>query len=181
MITAATTIVSSWYKHEEYGINALLPNVPRFKLGNDGPKHPAPPPVTIYDDINDADLEKGGDLQPPRSPAIVVFADSDMEIAFGREGVPQTGSGLVVVTAYIVNDVGIRSKVKLNAGFTLRAARRSLTKLNTGKYSDGFREHNGIKLVKINSVLEQRVMGAVGKSTLVGFMVGIAWMNDHDA
>lgn len=173
MINEATLLISEWLKHPTHGVNAILATIPRHRVGG-GTDYPKPKDVTIYNDVDDDSVSK--ELEPDVVPALVVFCDSDMEVEAGRAGDKLKGNGLVVVIAYIVRDVDSWAKARRDGGFTLRAVRQSLNRLNTADHSNGYRKLNDVSISKVERITEQRVAGAVGRSTLAGFVLADLWL-----
>src|SRR5687767_9372467 len=78
MIMESTVIISTWLKHPVHGASALAATVPRKKWDDAAATFAKPKAVTIYDDIQDESVAMK--LDPDKSPALVVFGDSDVEI-----------------------------------------------------------------------------------------------------
>lgn len=163
MQTALTRLWSAWARHPEYGVNAQLAQVDRHRF--DGSEDPVPPPVTVYDDIDDAELSL--ELDPPTVPALVVFTDSDVDANLLDPHYLKTGDNVIVMFAYITREVPPRQAV-IDGGYVMQAVRRMAWRMNDQRASRGYRELAGIKLAAVKTVSLQRVAGGVGRSELWG-------------
>lgn len=176
MIVEGTVLTSEWLKHPEYGVAALLPLVPRNKPGGGMWRLPETP--TIYDDVQDKSV--AAELEPTKVPALVVFADSDIDETPTPHESGAKGDGLDVVIAYIVRNPSSLLDARRDGMFVLRAVRQSLHRLQTPKLSTGHRRLNGISISRVQRVTLQRVAGAVGRSTLAGFVIARYLMLDEN-
>lgn len=163
MITNSTLIMSNWLRGSVYGINKLLPDIPREKPT--GGNFDAPRPVTIYDDVQDPSVAM--ELDPDKVPAVVLFCDADAEIEEAGSG--QKGYGIVLVAAYIDRD-SPHLLMRQEGGLVARAVRRSLNKFNVPSLSRKVGTLNRIQVVKVTAIKEVRVAAAIGNSTLAGFV-----------
>lgn len=179
MITEVTLLLDRWLHQAKYGVNALLPGVPRDKI--DGGTWDAPASVTIYNDIEDDCVLR--ELDPDDVPAVVVFCDEDEDISeiARTDKAGQKGKGLVAVFAYMDRDRDL-SLSKLEGGLVLRAVRKSLSYLQIPRISDplGGRRLNKISISKIDSITESRITTGIGRSTLIGFVTARIWTLDSD-
>lgn len=175
MILESTVIVSSWLKDPVHGVNAMLGKVPRGKMGSG--TFPAPAKVTVYDDIQDESVAM--ELDPDKVPAVVVFADSDINVSmdWGDIG-PLKGTALTIAASYIYRDVPALV-ARRDGMFVLRAIQWSLRRFNSNRYSEGKRRLNDISVSGIRATRQQRVTGAVGRSTLAGFVLANLDVVDH--
>lgn len=168
--------MSSWLKDSVHGVNALLGKVPRFKMGSTA-KFAAPKKVTIYDDIQDKSVAM--ELEPTITPALVVFCDSDIEIParWGNLSAIK-GTGMIMAVSYIYRDM-TPLEARQQGMFVLRAVQWSLRRFNSDKFSAGKRRLNDISISAIVRTRQQRVTGAVGASTLAGFVLAYLDVTDH--
>ena len=69
-----TRMITAWLEHADYGVNAILPTLPRNKA--DGGEDEAPPDVAIYNDV-DFQVYEGSRviIVPPSTPSLVVASD----------------------------------------------------------------------------------------------------------
>jgi hypothetical protein len=175
VILEATVIMSSWFKDPVCGINKLLADVPRNKMGSGTIAKPTP--VTIYDDIQDNSVAM--ELEPVKVPAVVVFCDSDIsaEMDWGML-TPLKGTGIIMAASYIYRDMD-PLLARQQGMFVLRAIQRSLNRFNSDKFSHGRRRLNDISISQVIRTRQQRVTGAVGNSTLAGFVLAHLDVTDH--
>lgn len=164
MLDITVRLLAGFAKSPDYGVNALLHNLPR-QQGLGKPDDDPTPDVAIFNDSDDASV--ASDLDPEEVPALIFFADSAADIEV--RGYP--GAKEVVIGAGYVTDEKEDALVAVrNCGYILRATRQCMTRYNSGDMSDGYRELNGIKVAKINSVVEQRITAAVGRRKLWGLL-----------
>lgn len=165
MIVETTRLIDRWLRHPEYGVAAMLVEVPRNLPG--GGVDPLPIMPTI---LNDTEHEEvAAEIDPPGPVSLVLFADSDVEFD-ATDKHRQVGRQIVIAVAYITKDTPALTAVR-DGGYVLRAVRRSLTRYNNQTLAVGHRELNGVKVAAIGQVTQQRVSGAVGKSQLWGFVL----------
>ena len=166
MHVEVTRMITAWLEHDQYGVNTLLPKVPRLKL--DGDEDPEPPAVTIFNDVDFTVIDSaGGIIKPPTTPSLVVISDGvarDDEIAQsqkkGHEILWDVGVG------YYAD--GYREEGIVAGNYTLRAVMQSLVRFH-GMRADGFREVNGVRAARITRLEMERVAPGVA-STLVGMV-----------
>ncbi len=172
MIVNGTRLLHQWLAHETYGVNALLASMPRVR--RDGTSDPAPPPLTIYDDIDDESVSQV--IDPPEVPALVLFSDSDPEIDVDVAVDYAKGETPILFRGAIVFKKGIKATVaSRNGGYYARAIRRSCRLFNKQELSrprggTDYRTLNGITVMKMGLVTEERVATALGRSLLWGFV-----------
>lgn len=165
VVDAVVRLVSEFLRHAEHGVNELAGSLPRTTLGG-YPDDDAPPVVPVF---NDAD-EKGvaANLDPPEVPALVVFSDSSASVAAGGYKIARD----VMIGVGYVTEGGVDEMIAGRAcGYVLRGAQLSLWRYNSQEKSAGMRELNGVKILEIKSVEEQRVTVAVGRRKLWGLLL----------
>jgi hypothetical protein len=165
MIPTATRLVDRWLKHPEYGVAAMLQTVPRLTPEGDLDEMPKVP--DIYNDMETDELAKN--LEPPTSPALVVYSDADPTVDV-KGDYRQITDALIVSVAYITRDMP-PARASLDGGYVLRAVRKSLTRFNDQRIAMPFRELNDFKVAAVREVRTVRVAGAVGRSQLWGFVL----------
>jgi hypothetical protein len=136
---------------------------------------PAPRLVTVYDDVDDADLVL--ELDPPQVPAFVVWVDSDADVNVLDKNYLRTGEPVIVAGAYITRDIQ-PIDAKRDGGYTLRGARRTFWRMNDQRLSAGYRTLNGIQILKVQTVSLQTVAGGVGKSQMWGLIYAAVYVAD---
>lgn len=161
MIREITLMVDRWLNHSTYGVAQMLPNVPKEA----GDVLPAMPP--IYNDVEDDSVAM--EINPVKVPALVVWTERNPDIEFqGRR--PGFNAAASVVIGYVTRDESV-IKARRDGSFILRAVRQCLALMDLGKISEDARTLNGIKIVDVVSIDEERVTGSIGGSTLVGLVV----------
>jgi hypothetical protein len=164
VLDIAVRLIAGFAAHPDYGVNVLAQALPR-STGLATPADPAPPLVTLYNDSDDGSIAE--DLDPDKVPALVFWGDSAADIEMrGYPGAKEVVIGAGFVTAE--NEKPFHAV--RNCGYILRAARQTFTRYNSGDMSEGYKELNGIKIVKVNSVVEQRITAAVGRRKLWGLL-----------
>lgn len=176
MILNTTRIIRRWLDHPEHGVLAQLHTDGFPLLRADGTQDELPPDPTTYDDVDDAKLVQK--LEPPKSPALVVFVDSDLRVDVDHRNYQVTDNPMIVAIAYITRNVPQEVAV-LWGGYTARAVRRCLRTLNSQKLSEGYRELNGVKVMKVGLVTEQAVATPVGQSRVWGFVLASVTVVDR--
>lgn len=171
-LNEATLLVKQWLEHPVYGVNALAASVPRTRIGGVG-QYPAPRSVTIYSDVDDAVLT-AEDLDPPMTPALIVYIEDDAELEpggaterVGREKLQPMRATIV----YIDRDAE-KTVSQLDCGLVLRAVKMSLRRFNDQTISASYRTLNDVTIKQVARLVERRIAGAVGKATLWGFIEG---------
>lgn len=170
MIVNTTRILRRWLEHPLYGINALLPDVPRARV--DGVIDTVPPSVAFYDDIDDDEVAEG--IKPPITPAMVLYCDAPARVDIDQRNYLKGEAPLVFAGAYVTENLP-ESVAARYGGYTARAFRRSLYLFNKQELSVtpelDYRTLNGIKVMKVGLVTEQRVATDAGQSSLWGFVL----------
>lgn len=175
MIVETTLLLDRWLQHTEHGFVSMMLALPR----NDpeGNEFDMPPEPLLYNDVEDEEV--AGEIDPPSEVSLVLFCDSDADVQSANSN-RQIARQLTIAVAYITRDTPSNVAVR-NGGFTLRAVKKSLLRFNDQGLSRDFRELNGIKVMQINSISEQRVAGAVGRSQLWGFVLTSVMVIDSNS
>jgi hypothetical protein len=165
-----TRLWTRWMQHPQHGVNAQLAFVPRNRFAADGSllEDAAPDPVAIYNDVDNPELALA--LDPPSTPAVLVFTDSDADVNVLDAHYLKTGESVIVAFAYVTRDVAKEQAVQ-DGGYVLRAIRRSVWRMNKQSLSNGYRELNGIRILSVGRTTTQRMGGGVGQSELQGFVL----------
>lgn len=174
-----TLLSKKWLEHPTHGVLAKLATVPRDMMG--GGTWPVPDQPTIYSDM-DADMLAAQDIDPPVVPALVLYVEDDMveerESPAVRTGTIRFEAARLTIV-YIHRDENLL-KCARDSSFVLRAVRKSLRAFNSQQLSAGFREYNGIGLHQIGPMVTVRTAGAVGRSTIWGFVEAKLKFTDQD-
>ena len=87
---------------------------------------------------------------------------------------------LTIVASYIDRDRRAL-QMRQDGGFILRAVIMSIRRFQSGNITGrAARRLNDISISKVNSIRMQRVTGAVGRSTLAGFVLMTVSVLDHN-
>ncbi len=166
MIHAATRLVRLYLEtHPTASVAQLLPAVPLE------PGHATPAVPAIYDDHTDQTVAK--DLDPPHTPALVVFADNDgqVEIKNASRGASTVvlADRVLVYVAYIDRDREPLDSTR-DGSYTLRAVRRAVFRMAQEEAASTWRNLLDYRALQLRELTESRVRGAVGQSTMYGFV-----------
>jgi hypothetical protein len=164
MIVEVTRLMDRWLKSEK-GVQKWLPSISRFTP--EGTEDPMPEIPAIYNDIEDECV--AAELDPVKVPALVIFCDSAPETKAQNER-RLVARNVLVTVAYITRDTPAL-KASRDGGYVLRAIRRSLVEFNSLQESREFRDLNGIKILAIDTIEQQRVAANLGRSELWGFVM----------
>lgn len=138
----------------------LLPRVPRQTPEGEPQEEPFLP--VVYNDVEDECVMT--DVGPTVVPALVVYADSPVEVPATT---PTRRHGTVELMVTYVTREWPMAQARRQGGLVLRAVRESLTAWNRSRR---LRELNGLKILAVENVTEYGVAGAVGRSQLWGFV-----------
>jgi hypothetical protein len=165
-----TRILTAWVKDDQYGVNALLAQLPRKKSVAGTSQDEKPKAVTFYNDV-DYDIVEVGGINPPTTPALVIVCDSNprtVDIQNPNASGHKMDEGWVAAFGYY-GDQGDRASAIRHGNYVLRAVKMCLTRYN--KYCRGERQRlNGVVLGRVDRVEFQRAAGAVPGSTFLGLL-----------
>lgn len=164
MINETVQLISKFAVSAEHGVNAMTQTLPRKNIDDTKPDDEAPPVLVIVDDISDAGVASG--LDPEDVPCFMFWGDSSKPVEYKGHRVTE----VVVGGAFVTNASADPLSMEKAAGYVLRGAKITLGRFNNQGYSRGFRELNGIKILEIRSVTEQRFPAAVGRRKMWGFL-----------
>ncbi len=168
MHVQVTRMVTAWLEHDTYGVNALLPVIPRLKL--DGSEDPEPPEVSVFNDVDFTVVESAVGIVPPSTPSIVVVSDgTSRDVESGQPVKPghKLEDWLVAVGYYA--EPGYREEAIVAGDYTMRAISQSLQRLH-GQRAKEYRELNGVMIARITQIDIERVAPGVPQSTLLGLV-----------
>jgi hypothetical protein len=168
MMDSVALLFSHWLgQMGRDGVNAIAASIPRKNIIVGEPDYPAPPLVTVVNDVEDKDV--AASLDPPVVPALVVWGDSDAELALVK-GYPIAKKVRIAAAFVTAEDADALTAIR-DCGFILRAARVSMfVRYNKQSLSEDYRALNGVKVLEISSVTEKRIAAAVGHRKLWGFL-----------
>jgi hypothetical protein len=163
-----TVLIDRWLRHVTYGVEAMMARVPNL-TPEAVDKGPVVMP-SILNDIEYAELAGSANLDPPVNRAIIVYTDSPVAYSMNASRTASISDSDVRPTiGWMTRDEDPIRAVN-DGSVLLRAIVLSLFKWNDQVASRGYRDLNGVKVAKVNSVRSYRVAGAVGKSRLWGFV-----------
>lgn len=169
MIVEVVRLIDRWLKNEEYGLEKMLHEVPRFRP--EGTQDPMPAMPCIVNDTEDENVAT--DLDPAKVPAIVIYGTNGPKFPLDRRGNRNAGTivpSVIVAAAYITREE-VALKAVQDGNYILQAVKRSLAHYNSLEQARGSRTLNTVTIAQIRDVEERSVRGAVGKSQLWGFVL----------
>jgi hypothetical protein len=183
MVDETSTILDRWSRHGAHGVNALVQDLPRLKMRDDGTigpdEWPAPATATLFLDLEDKGT--AAELDPPKLPAFCTWGEGNpTQVDLNDAHFKGRAYAVLVGTAYVTK-VGVDADMATRtAGMFLRANRISFRRFNTQDLSNAFRELNDIRVLKLEHVASQKVPGLpVGASLLWGFNITRAFVVDR--
>lgn len=189
MINRVTRILTRWLvSHPDYGMRPLLDAV-SFDSTEEAVRllvETASLPLTIYNDVDDESVAKRYD--PDKVPALVIVADltSQSPVVSGRGQLDY--DTVNVGFSYMERDQPVNN-ARQRGGYVITALTDALLAFNQPKLarvpiptlspvalyaaeSATWRELGDVKITEVVSLRESRVTGGVGKSTLIGTLLG---------
>ncbi len=173
MILEPVELVTTWLKHETYGVNALL----RTLLVDSSDS--VPQVEGIFDEENDEQVMNRQD--PQDAPAIYVMADDPVYMdPPDPTGVRQKIPEFPIVIRYLTRSTDLR-KIRRDTRYTIRAIVKSLNNLNlpTNRTS---RTKRSVYMVGIKEITALGgIREQVGDATSVTGAVIVVWdVDDQD-
>lgn len=164
-----TLLTHRWLKDPTYGVEAMMAFVPNKTP--EGINRAAVQMPEILNDVETEGLIGNADLITLPTPrALVVYCDTPIRTTQqASKTAILTDDPIYVTVAWITREIPPGVAV-LDGGVLLRATELSLYKWNNQSASVGKRELNGVFIAKVESCRTLRVSGAVGKSSLWGFV-----------
>lgn len=157
------TLLAAWSRDATHGINEMTQQIPRAKFGG-GPDDPAVPLIAIVDDQTDPGVAKS--LAPSEMPCIMLFGDSDAPVEYNRKPARE----IALAAAFCTEEDADPLEAARLCGYYMRGARRSFFRFNHQSYSRDYRKLNGVLIMEISKVTEQRVTAAEGRHKMWGFL-----------
>lgn len=164
MINAAVRLLSGFCKHPEHGINEMASTLPRQVFGSQTPPA-APPAVQIYNDVDDKSVAT--DLTAPSLPAVILWGDSSAPIKMHGYKIARN---VIIIVAFVATESEDDLVMNSASGYILRGGLLTLGRYNNQEKSAGYRELDGIRILEISNVEEERVTMAVGVQKLWGWL-----------
>lgn len=165
MLDVTVRLLAAFAAHEEHGINEMSQSLPRQNLGTK-PDDEAPPIVPIFNDVDDSSVAK--DLTAPETPAVIFWGDSAADIKLQGYKVAKE---VAIACAFITDASSDDLVMNVACGYILRGATLTFERYNNQENSKGYRDLNGIRVLKISSITEQRVTAPMGRQKMQGFLV----------
>jgi len=164
MIRVAVELLAAFSKLPEHGANAIAATLPRAKFG--GGQWPAPRPMKIFDDVNDAEIAAA--LDPKEVPCLMFWGDSQTDAPATK--LYRVAKNVTIACAYVTDSGESPERANSESGLVLRAEALSLHRYNHQENSKGYRELNGIRVFEVTSVAQQDVTATVGRRKMWGFL-----------
>lgn len=165
MINETVQLLSAFARLPIHGINDRTWALPRKNINPDLPDDEAPPVVTIVDDVTDAGV--ANNLDPDVVPCFMMWGDSQTPIEIRGYKIAKE---VTVAGAFVTEETADPLASEKACGYILRGGILTFGRFNHQGYSKDFRELNGIKILEIRSVTEQRIPAAVGRRKMWGFL-----------
>jgi hypothetical protein len=165
MIDIVVRLIAAWLANATHGVNALAANLPRTKIG--GGSDPAPPAVTIYNDADDAHAALNV-MSIEKVPALVVWADSHSDRPLKGYALAKD---VVIGIGFITDDQVDPVAMNRACGYIMRAAVISLARFNVQSIAGTARDLNGVSILQIAQIEEQRVTAMQQNRRLWGFLL----------
>lgn len=164
MINDTVRLLEAFFKSPDHGINAMAQGIPRAGLLGADPD-PAPPIITVCSDMSDAGVAEK--IEPAEVPAFMLFGDSSADTKMQGYKIAKE----VIVAGTYVTDEGADSIAAVrDCGYILRAGLLTLGRYNSSEKAGALRVLNGLRVMEISKVVEQRVTVAVGRRKMWGFL-----------
>jgi hypothetical protein len=151
MIDIVVRLIAAWLANETHGVNALAAKLPRANVS--GPDDDAPPLIAIVNDADDAEVARNVLAVEP-VPAVVVFGDSKTNRALRGYALAKD---VVIGIAFVTDDKADPVTMMHLSGIVSRAIDISLARFNVQSIAGAARALNGVSILEIASVEEQRV------------------------
>lgn len=165
MINETVQLLSRFATHPDHGVNELAGSIPRKNIDATKPDDDAPPIVAIVDDVNDEGVAAA--LDPRDVPCIMFFGDSSAIINLPGYRLARE---VKVVAAFVTEENADPLTSERACGYLLRALQMTFGRYNSQDLSKGYRTLNGIKVLEIKRVVEQRLSVADGRRKMWGFL-----------
>lgn len=165
MINETVVLLSAFAAHPDHGVNEMAQGIPRKNIDPLKPDEPAPPIVAIVDDQNDPGVANG--LDPSEVPCFMLWGDSAPPIEYKGY---KLAKEVIIAAAFVTEENADPIASEKACGNILRGGMITFGRFNHQSYSRSFRELNGIRILEIKSATEQRVVAAVGRRKMWGFL-----------
>lgn len=164
VIDNVVRLLEAFFKDPTHGINEMAQSLPRATLVP-GVFDPAPAIVTICSDLSDAGVAEK--LEPADVPCMMLFGDSMADTTMAGYKIAKE---VVIAATYVTDEKADPLTAVRDAGYILRAGLLTLGRYNSADKAGSLRALNGIKVLKLDKVVEQRVTAAVGRRKMWGFL-----------
>lgn len=165
MINETVQLLALFAGHPTHGVNVMAGSIPRKNADPLKPDDDAPPVLSILNDVNDAGVANG--LDPEDVPCFMMWGDSQAAVELRGY---KTAKEVVIAAGFVTDENADPIASEKACGYILRGGVLTFGRFNHQSYSRDFRELNGIRILEIRSVTEQRVVAAVGRRKMWGFL-----------
>jgi hypothetical protein len=164
MIDVTVRLLEAFFNDPVHGINEMAQTLPRKTL-DPMVDDPAPALVTVCSDLSDPDVAEK--LEPAKVPAFMLFGDSAADITMRGYKVAKE---VIVAGTFVTDETADSLTSSRDCGYILRGGLLTLGRYNSADKAGALRSLNGIKVLEISKVVEQRVTVAVGRRKMWGFL-----------
>jgi hypothetical protein len=165
VINEVVQLLSKFAVDPANGLNAAVSIIPRANVDPLLPDYPAPPVVPVLDDVTSPGV--AANLDPEKVPCFMMWGDSQVQVEYRGY---KTAREVVIAGAFVTAEDADPIFSERTCGYILRGGVISFQRFNSQSVSRSFRSLNGVKILEIKSVVEQRVTAAVGRRKMWGFL-----------
>lgn len=165
MINETVQLISKFAADAVHGVNAMAAIIPRKNIDILKPDDEAPPVLPIVNDVDDTGVADG--LDPEGVPCFMLWGDSQASIAINGY---KTAREVIIAGAFVTDEKADPLASEKICGYILRGGVLTFGRFNHQSYSRDCRELNGIRILEIRSVTEQRIAAPVGRRKIWGFL-----------
>lgn len=174
MILESVRILTEWLGHATYGVNALLPTVPREGTVA------APAAVTIMDSTRDARITRGHlpPLTGTENPALLVSAaDETITLVAPAVRPMPADAAVTMLVRYCTSDLDT-ARAECAASITLRAVARSLAQLFVTAAGESARVRSSVQLVGLTDLRLATLYEATDDTIVTGGVLATLRVRD---
>jgi hypothetical protein len=164
VIDNVVRLLEAFFQDPTHGINEMAQSLPRTTL-DPLVSDPAPVIVSICSDLSDAGVAEK--MEPADVPCVMLFGDSSADTSIAGYKIAKE---VIVAATFVTDEKADSLSSARDAGYILRAGLLTLGRYNSADKAGSLRKLNGITVLQINKVVEQRVTAAVGRRKMWGFL-----------
>lgn len=165
MLNETVQLVAEFFRSAEHGVNVMAQTIPRKNIDPLKPDDAAPPILTVVDDVNDPGV--AANLDPAEVPCLMVWGDSTTQVDFKGYKLARE---VVIAAAFVTTEDADPLAMEKACGYILRGGRLTMGRFDSQAIARNFRELNGIRVMQVQNVTEQRIPVAVGRRKMWGFL-----------